>query len=59
MWLKIRLKPKVNWLMVLLGENVGFRHRNVAPVIGDVLRAGEGASRSAKPGEPPGTNELA
>ena len=57
MWLKIRLKPKLNWLIAASGENVSFRNHHVSPVIVNVLRAPKRVLfREA--GEPPGTSWL-
>src|SRR6266478_4618948 len=58
MWLKIRLKPAVNWLMLLAEKTWVSEIAALRPwlLMFWVLPK---AFASANPGEPPGTNELA
>ncbi len=58
MWLKIRLKPTLTWLMVRSEKMWVSESATLRPwlVMSCVLAKGLG---SANPGEPPGTNEVA
>src|SRR5216684_547032 len=58
MWLKIRLKPAVNWLMLLPEKTWVSEMAALRPWL-LMFWVLANAPSSAKPGEPPGTNELA